>query len=109
MDAGGFDIRVSRAGDDLACLALTGELDLSRVGRLEEVVRAARADARHLELDLRELTFIDSSGLKALVAVHQAAEDGDFTYNLVPGPPIVHRTFVLTGLDQVLRFAGRPG
>jgi anti-anti-sigma factor len=108
MDAGGFTITVDRDGGAVR-LALAGELDLSRVAVLDEAIAQARASsAGHLELDLRELTFIDSSGLKAFVSLHQAAAGGEFTYALISGPPTVHRTFVLTGLDQVLRFAEVP-
>ena len=105
MDAGGFDITVEHE-DDVARLHLAGELDLARAGQLHDAVAAARASCATLEIDLSGLVFIDSSGLRALMAVHNAAADEGFTYTLIEGPPSVHRTFVLTGLDQVFRFGG---
>jgi anti-sigma B factor antagonist len=103
MDAGRFEITVD---DDApgTRLCLAGELDLARVAEFEARWRALAAEAETLEIDLRRLSFIDSSGLKALLAVHEAADAGAFSYALIEGPPAVHRTFVLTGLDRVLRF-----
>jgi ABC-type transporter Mla MlaB component len=70
-------------------------------------VDAALADAQHIDIDLRELEFLDSSGLRVIVEIHNAAEERGFTYRIIPGPPQVHRTFVLTGLDKVLVFASQ--
>jgi anti-anti-sigma factor len=104
MDAGGFTITVEH-DDAVARLRLAGELDLARVGQLAEAVTAARASAATLEIDLTRLVFIDSSGLRALMAIHNTAESDGFAYTMIEGPPSVHRTFVLTGLDQVFNFA----
>jgi anti-sigma B factor antagonist len=107
MEAGGFAIAVQRTGETTR-LTLSGELDLARAEQLRDAVTAARAEATHVEIDLRDLSFVDSSGLRALMAVHHDAEAQGFTYALFAGPPEVHRTFVLTGLDTVFRFA-EPG
>lgn len=104
MDAGAFEITVDRDATTVR-LRVAGELDLARVAEFERRWRAASADAETLEIDLSELSFIDSSGLKAILAIHEAAAAGEFSYRLIEGPDEVHRTFVLTGLDQVLRFS----
>ena len=108
MDAGGFEITVEH-DEDVARLHLAGELDLARVEQLAEAVEAARASAATLEIDLSRLIFIDSSGLRGLMAIHSAASMDGFSYTMVAGPPTVHRTFVLTGLDQVFRFSPPSG
>ena len=62
---------------------------------------------RRLIIDLRRLSFIDSSGLHLIVAIHkQCQRDGTPTLYLRPGPPEVQRTFQLTGLEEVLPFLG---
>ncbi|WP_051222379.1 STAS domain-containing protein [Conexibacter woesei] len=104
MDAGSFEITVERE-DDVARLRLTGELDLARVAQLREAVQEAWAGGGRLEIDLRDLSFIDSSGLRALIDVHNNAESSGSSYVLIPGRPEVHRTFELTGLTTVFRFA----
>jgi anti-anti-sigma factor len=107
MRAGGFDITVEH-DHEVARLRLSGELDVAGTGRLDDALQEAREHAEHVEVDLRDLAFIDSSGLRALMTLHNAAADGDFSYALVQGPPEIHRTFVLTGLDRVFRFTAAP-
>jgi anti-anti-sigma factor len=108
MDAGTLQITIEHDGRT-ARLRVAGELDLARVAEFERRWRAAVAEADVLVVDLRGLSFIDSSGLKALLAIHEAAAGGAFSYTLIEGRPQVHRTFVLTGLDRVLRFADGEG
>ena len=59
-----FTTALTSAGD--ALISLTGELDLSGAGPLEEEIdRVVAADGiRKVVLDLRELEFMDSSGLR---------------------------------------------
>jgi anti-anti-sigma factor len=89
---------------DTATLKLTGELDLSSVELLTAALDDVLADATPVVIDLRELDFLDSSGLRAFVALHHRAEKEGFSYRVIAGPPQVHRTFVMTGLDRILAF-----
>jgi anti-anti-sigma factor len=107
MRPGSFAVTVEH-DHEVAHLRLAGELDLAGIEHLDEALREARDHAGHVQVDLRDLVFIDSSGLRALMALHKAADANDFSYALVQGPPAIHRTFVLTGLDRVLRFADGP-
>jgi anti-anti-sigma factor len=50
---------------------------------------------------MREVTFLDSTGLRILLAAHQAE---GFDLAVVPGPRAVAKAFEVTGLDRVLRF-----
>jgi anti-anti-sigma factor len=54
-------------------------------------------------LDLRELTFIDSSGIRILVAEHHYAEQAEHEFSLISGPPAVQRTLEVCGLLGLLR------
>jgi anti-anti-sigma factor len=71
-----FDIRKDDA--DPGRIALAGELDLSAVACLEEVVEQALTDPRVtlVVLDLARATFLDSSALGALVRGRRAATAG---------------------------------
>jgi anti-sigma B factor antagonist len=89
-------------------LALSGELDLAGAPELSTALTDAMDAGRVLTVDLRELDFIDSSGLGVLVRFNNAAEAAGYEYSVVPGPPQVHRAFVLSGLDQALPFATNP-
>ncbi|HEX8205033.1 MAG TPA: MMPL family transporter [Solirubrobacteraceae bacterium] len=54
-------------------VVLTGDLDLATVPLLRERLAAVEGEAELLVVDLRAVTFVDSSGLGELVAAHQRA------------------------------------
>jgi anti-anti-sigma factor len=59
-----------------------------------------------LVLDLRELRFIDSTGLLAIRRMRELCADSGCELQLIPGPPAVQRLFELTGLLERLPFGG---
>ena len=69
------------------------------------VDREISAGSTRLVVDLSGVEFIDSSGLRVLVRLQNTALREGLHYTLISGPPQVHRTFVLCGLDQKLPFA----
>jgi anti-sigma B factor antagonist len=84
-------------------IAVTGELDLATSPELEEqLLGALHADADVVILDLRELEFMDSTGLSVLVKAHRAAEEGARRLYLIKGPPQVQRLLSLTGVGERL-------
>jgi anti-anti-sigma factor len=97
-----FAVEVQRQ-DAVAVVQPRGELDLVTV----ETLRAALDDIESTErlvLDLRSLSFIDSTGLQLLVALNQRVEcDGLQLTLMAPAAPI-DRAIQLCGLDQQLPF-----
>jgi anti-anti-sigma factor len=90
--------------EDRLVVAATGELDLATAGALEDAVLPAVRDGRHVVLDLRGLDFMDSSGVRVIVAAHVAAGEHDGRLSLVrleAGTPI-RRVLEISGLDGVL-------
>ena len=59
-------------------------------------------------LDLRGLTFMDSTGLRLVIRWHTAARDDGFRFAVVPGTEVVQRVFRLTGMDAYLTVAEPP-
>ncbi|MDA0167255.1 STAS domain-containing protein [Solirubrobacter ginsenosidimutans] len=102
----GFACPVHDRGDTVV-LAPSGELDAATVGQLEHAIAAA-LDKRseNLTVDLRALSFIDSSGVRALLRLTTQIGHGA-RLRLVPGPPQVQRVFELTGLTAALPFTGQ--
>jgi anti-anti-sigma factor len=96
--------------DHICLVTLSGELDISTGGRFErELSRVEDSDAgTALVLDLRELTFIDSTGLRLIVAADARAREAGRTLALIQGPPAVQRVFEITMLDMRLKiYPGR--
>ena len=61
-------------------------------------------NAERLVLDLRGLSFIDSTGLRLLVALHQRAQRDGFQLTLVAPAAPADKAIQLSGLDQALPF-----
>ena len=102
-----FRLDTERDGD-VAALRLAGELDMGATFSLEpELDRLlGDEDVRRLVVDLRDVTFVDSTGLRLILDLHQRTERDDRALSLVRGDPTVQRVFTLAGLDDVLPFEG---
>jgi anti-sigma B factor antagonist len=86
-----------------------GDLDLDTVHLVESALEELRDEGfGNLVLDLRRLTFMDSTGLRLVIRWHTAARDAGFEFAIVPGPDIVQRVFRLTGMDAHLTVAEPP-
>jgi anti-anti-sigma factor len=82
-----------------------GELDLDAVPALAaEIAQLRQAGCPRVVIDLRELSFLDSSGLRLLLDSYAEARKDGHTIALIPGPRAVQRVFELTGTTGHLPF-----
>ena len=110
-----FAVEVQRR-EHVTIVQPRGELDIATIEMLRsaldaaiaEIPRAALArfenDAR-VVLDLRGLSFIDSTGLHLLLELDGRAKRDGLILTLIAPPAPIDRAIQLSGLDQVLRFA----
>lgn len=92
-----------------AIIAVSGELDLASSPALqEELDRLAMSDSQLLIIDLRELDFMDSTGLSVLVRAHQRSEEQGRELAMVKGPQQVQRLLSLTGVGDRLTLVDAP-
>jgi stage II sporulation protein AA (anti-sigma F factor antagonist) len=89
--------------DGVAIVQPHGELDLGTVETLRAALDGTR-NAPKLVLDLRRLSFIDSTGVHLLVALEQSAQRDGMELTLIAPPAPVRRVIELCGLDKTLRF-----
>jgi anti-anti-sigma factor len=92
-------------------LRLSGELDLASASALTDAVtEACGANAKEVVLDIGELEFIDSTGLRAILSSRVVCAAGDCTLSVYPEAdqvsPQVRRLLQVTGLLERLPFAG---
>ena len=86
-------------GSDVAWVQVVGELDIVSAPTLEQTLRDAELRARLVVLDLRELTFTDSSGLHVITNASVRADRAGRRLVLVRGPAQIHRRFMLATSD----------
>jgi anti-sigma B factor antagonist len=90
-------------------IPLSGELDLVGAPMILGVVRAALDDAADVVvLHLDDVTFIDSTGLRALLDATAAADDAGAELRILPGPPAVMDVVEAAALLGRLPFISYP-
>jgi anti-sigma B factor antagonist len=97
-----LEVTTQDAGGQVT-ISLKGELDLSSVGKVQEELRRVEAEAPALlVLDLSDLTFLDSTGLRAVVTADERARENGRRFVVVRGPDAVQRVFAITRLEERL-------
>jgi anti-anti-sigma factor len=98
-----------RTASDRVVIELHGELDLLGTPLLEREIERADVDSRGiLVLDLQGLEFVDSAGLRVILATHERARRHGQEFALTKGPEQVQRLLRIAGLDDHLRMIDAP-
>ena len=92
-----FGLTVERY-DSVATVVVSGELDLATAPRLSAAV-ADHGDAKLLVLDMNATTFIDSTGVRALLHADRRGLGSGSRLVVVAGDGAVRRLLELCGLD----------
>lgn len=87
---------------------LKGELDLATVGVAEDTLSSLPDGGQTLVLDLRDLVFLDSSGLRLILTSTESERAGGREVYVVKGPAQVNRVFELTGAGERLNLIDDP-
>lgn len=102
-----FSVALERHAE-VHCLKLLGELDLGNLPVLTESLPSP-APGETLVLDLRELDFIDSSGIHVLMRLDTAARREGWSFVLVRAPATVQRVLDICHVADRIRTVGAPG
>jgi len=94
--------------DHAVVIGVRGELDLASSPVLQEHFEGVDSDASLLIVDLRELEFMDSTGLSILVKAHQQALEKGQQFALVRGSQQVQRLLTLTGVADRFTLVDNP-
>lgn len=110
MTEPGPRIQVARV-DGRVVVTLPTEVDLSNADELRDVGVAAieSADNGAVIVDLGGMTFLDSSGMGALVVMNNAAQAAGKHLLLAHVPAAVERLFAITGLTAAFEYLTEPG
>lgn len=86
-------------------VSVSGELDLATVRHLEAALHQAFvAPPETLVLDLGDATFVDSTGVQAVLRLDRRAQATGVRLVIVPAPAPIQRVFELCGIDGRLPF-----
>ena len=97
-----FDMVVEKDGA-VQFVRLSGEFDMLYERRFDQVIREHPLDGiAKVILDLSNVTFIDSTGLRSILRYWSNVRRRGFELAIVPGPPQVQRVLAATGVDKVL-------
>ncbi|MFJ8134373.1 STAS domain-containing protein [Streptomyces sp. NPDC096013] len=88
--------------DGIRIVALRGELDHAARDFAEEALKPPAGDTPRTVADLTELTFMDSSGINALIAAHRAAMDAQGWLRVAGAQPSVLRVLRIVGVDALI-------
>jgi anti-sigma B factor antagonist len=92
--------------DSIVRVRLDGELDLSSAPQFERYLMGLETESDALiEVDLRRLEFMDSTGLRLILSADARAKERGGRLRLIQGPAAVQRVFRIAGLDERLQFS----
>lgn len=98
-----MDIR-TRHYNDVAILSVRGRLDFATVSQFSETIAAQMAAGYHrLVIDLEELDFLNSAGIKAMVLGAQDARRQGGDIRMANAPAQVRYVLNLAGVDTVIK------
>jgi anti-sigma B factor antagonist len=89
---------------DGACLILRGEVDVSTVSELRAAIARALDAHPCVEVDMAEVSFLDSSGITALISGYKRADGLGGGFRVTRPSSQVQRVLSLVG--QLERFVG---
>ena len=92
--------------DGRATVVLTGTLDISTIDQALKELTEATAQAPELVIDLRQVDFIDSSGLSVIAQTAQQAAETGHTLSVVPNQQ-ARRLMEITGIASHVHIEDR--
>lgn len=101
----------SSASDGSRTIKVTGELDSGTCDALVEAFERAVADEDQapLSLDLSDVAFIDSSGMRSMIQIERAAQDREIPLVLIPPPEDVTELLRTAGITDRMKLASGAG
>jgi anti-sigma B factor antagonist len=103
-----FEIQVE-SGNGRAVVRLTGEFDLAATEAVENaLVSVENGTVHEIVLDLRGITFLDSTGLRTITSADHRAREAGRVLKIVRGPEQVQKLLYVTGMDKILPLVDDP-
>jgi anti-anti-sigma factor len=99
-----------REESDRVVVTLAGELDMANAPLLQNAIESAElVAAKTVVLDLQGLTFLDSTGLRIILAAREQCWRRGQEFAVTPGSQQVQRLLSVTGVGEHLRTISSAG
>jgi anti-anti-sigma factor len=103
-----FGVDVTRE-DRVSTVRVRGEIDLAAAERLERALQSVQDEPSEVTIiDLREVTFIDSTGLSTITSADARARTDGRELRIVRGSEQVQKLLHVTGMDKILPLVDDP-
>jgi anti-anti-sigma factor len=102
LEAEPFELAETEGAGGERVVALRGELDIASASNLERALLRSRPVGQRVVLDLADLRFMDSTGLRVLLRARVASEKGRWELRMANVPPNIRRLFDMTGVHDAL-------
>jgi anti-anti-sigma factor len=100
-------VEVAELADGVDLVTLRGELDVSSGAEASAALAGSSGEGRGVVVDVSGLKFVDSSGVKMLVAAARAVEDAGGVFVVCAASEPVRRVIGILHLDQVVTVVDR--
>jgi len=96
----------AEAGPSAVCLIVSGRLDTPGVDEIEpRFTQAARGSGKHVLVDLHEVSFVSSMGVRMLISTARALHAAQRRMVLFAPQPLVREMLDTVALDQIIPVA----
>lgn len=99
---------VERQEADAVVLALAGELDYGTAEAVQQRLGQLRDECRPAVLDLDDLTFLDSTGIRLLLVACEDAVRVGWSFHVTRGSPRVQHVLAAARVTERLPYLDRP-
>jgi anti-anti-sigma factor len=94
---------------DRVIVSLDGELDMANASLLQSTIEEAELEGTAVVLDLQQLQFIDSTGLRIILATRERCRELGREFAVTRSSDQVQRLLSVTGVAEHLRTVATPG
>ncbi|MEV5783123.1 MULTISPECIES: STAS domain-containing protein [Streptomyces] len=103
MESPRLSVTRSTTAEGIAVLALRGEIDFTTGTEVQRALLGPDGEAAaRTVVELSQVTFMDSSGINALIGAHHAATAQQGWVRLAAPSPSILRVLQIVGLDTVI-------
>jgi anti-anti-sigma factor len=97
-----FDVTTETTSPGVLTVSIVGDLDMSTSTKVEEAISSAPS-AERVVVDLTRCTFLDSAGVRLLLATHRRLTPAGGRVELVASDPNILRVLEITNVNTMMR------